>query len=1031
MSKLIFCEIGESFPLISTENFIELIGKIYNKINPNEFCIIDSNLNLYKNIPNEREINSNEIFYIFLKNEIEEKLYIKLFEEIKLNVIKNSKFDINLNNSNFDINSNFNLISENSNNLKEIDINDIKFIYEKILENFENFKNTYKNYIFNSEFSKEVCDLFNNQILALNILTKKLSNNLDKSEKNKKIIIESYNKLVETKDLSINLLEKGINELKKTELIKKMQTHNKKFLIDIYYNESNMNNWKETCLKNLNSISSSIKNKSDNYTNQKNLIKQKITTMNSIINDIKNNIIEFNEINNKLEKKPKSIYNEINNDYLNYINAIIFISDYLLNFEKKENGAQEIFNKKFEENILNLKNLKKKYTNFDSIIAVFVSEMDVINTLGNKFQNNLENNFFEINKLFIGLENNNKIINEITNKYENIKKKIDSLENNFIQLQNPSYFPKAYQASINEMKRRYFFIYNIKKNINILNEYVSKENELRKKFLDEFGKYLPNDFNPKLNIQNLEMDFSLKNIDDLENFKYLFEDDIENYKTEILIYDPYLNLNENYNNIDINNNNNNIIINNSVNNINTNNSNKITTEDINKINEKLNKYEKIMNNLQNEIKNVSQNIDKISKNFQETMAQKKKELDDKNYELENLSNYYNNKYSGLDQCQNCIELTKKNSEIKKELSKYEENYLNLINQTTLIKKAFFNIINLRITEKNSKLEIINSKHKAQENLLITDYKILTNKFENEIKDKNNIEKNYNQIQKQLSLTNEKLFECIKENQNYKQSLENLKKNYNAIKIDNNELMTINNNLKVDLKKNLIKNQSLKKENDELYNEKVEGNILIDSYKIEKNELNKEINELKKNLLNYENLNKENEDKIIEIKKQNENLINEINKLKIENNYNLKNLTNNYLQYKNINIDSIAIFIPYFIEGIYICINLTENINNNDEQIYKSNLILDLSIFENEMKHLIIENNLIIIGKIDTLTKKITNEENNNIYGLHNNVEYFLVKLKEIYCVLGFPSEEELIIKNFYFNNKNNIINNINNIKNIS
>ena len=169
------------------------------------------------------------------------------------------------------------------------------------------------------------------------------------------------------------------------------------------------------------------------------------------------------------------------------------------------------------------------------------------------------------------------------------------------------------------MKRRYFFIYNIKKNINIINDYISKENELRKKFLDEFGKYLPNDYNPKLNIQNLEMDFSLKNIDDLENFKYLFEDDIENYKTEILIYDPYSNLNENIND---NINNNNLIINNNINNINTNNSIKI--DDINKINEKFNKYEKIMNNLQNEIKNVSQNIDKISKNFQETMAQKKK-----------------------------------------------------------------------------------------------------------------------------------------------------------------------------------------------------------------------------------------------------------------------------------------------------------------------------------------------------------------------------------------------------------------------
>jgi hypothetical protein len=81
--------------------------------------------------------------------------------------------------------------------------------------------------------------------------------------------------------------------------------------------------------------------------------------MNNIINDIKNNIFEFNDINNKLEKKPKSIYSEINNDYLNYINSIIFISDYLLNFEKQENGGQEIFNKKFDENITNLKNLKK------------------------------------------------------------------------------------------------------------------------------------------------------------------------------------------------------------------------------------------------------------------------------------------------------------------------------------------------------------------------------------------------------------------------------------------------------------------------------------------------------------------------------------------------------------------------------------------------------------------------------------------------------------------------------------------------
>ena len=58
-------------------------------------------------------------------------------------------------------------------------------------------------------------------------------------------------------------------------------------------------------------------------------------------------------------------------------------------------------------------------------------------------------------------------------------------------------------------------------------------------------------------------------------------------------------------------------------------------------------------------------------------------------------------------------------------------------------------------------------------------------------------------------------------------------------------------------------------------------------------------------------------------------------------------------------------------------------------------------------------------KVNTLFPSKTSEKGEVKGGI------VLVKLKEIYCVLGFPSEEELIIKNFYFNNKN-IINNINN-----
>ena len=127
------------------------------------------------------------------------------------------------------------------------------------------------------------------------------------------------------------------------------------------------------------------------------------------------------------------------------------------------------------------------------------------------------------------------------------------------------------------------------------------------------------------------------------------------------------------------------------------------------------------------------------------------------------------------------------------------------------------------------------------------------------------------------------------------------------------------------------------------------------------------------------------------------------------------LDEDIIYYKKIDKGMRCIFVP-FVENILVCINLSENLVENKSQNdmcplsnYECKYILDLNSFNKELSKLIVDNSLIVIGKISKLTELEQNK--NKFYNLPEDKKFVLVTLGKVDYVIGFP-ENELMFNNY-------------------
>ena len=1004
---LIISEIGLE---LNIDNIEEEYKKIFSeKVQNKESIIYNNKGDLITNI-NDIFFAKNEKFFLFNKK-YDKELILKMLDDSIKKLISNYDSQLILDKQNLpDIYSNENLLIENSSKLKFIEANDIKITFEKMLEYFENYKNIYTSFKVNSHICEEIKNNYKNINASINILIDNINKISKICEQKQSEAIDENKKLSEIKEINVKKLEEGLDILRKQELHPLLQTNDSKHLIDIYFDVKNMETKKDENLKNEEIIIKFTKEKTAQYINEtKKFIKEKgksIADIQSEMNDLSR---DYDNGFNNLINEPNKIHENLMQDFLYFRQSLLIIFEYLNNNNHPDNDNNNISSpqetKSFDDSCEQISILKNKYNDF-STLNQLQTKLEPINQIYSKMRKSFENLALKINKIFNTLYTIYKTIGELSEKFNVIKQQSVNLEECFNQLQNPSKFPMAYEQSLDEIKRRIIFNCKIKKYFSIIENLVKNETELRKNFKTKYGIYLPNIPNNFFScLKNYEpiVKLEINTNDELNKFpKFISEDEIN-----ILIensFDKNIINSSNEGNL-LNNNSQNIIIENKM---------------IKELKDELYKKEQRIKNLEQDLEQSCNSYENILQNFSFFLKEKDEEMERINQEKNNLISYCNNKIkNNIEICPLCRETALNNEQIPKiqliqnKISKLEntinqiyQKYQNLVNNTIAIKKVFFNYMNNKIANYNLNNLQFNSNEINGLNINNALESSGNNLYYNELKANNNRKYiSQNDIQIITNLLNE----------------EKLKNN--KLTTDKNILITKYESLKTDMKKIQNKYDEVFKQLNSL-NEKLiviqkENMTLKDEIVLKdkkQNNTDNTIIELRQFIKQISDDNNTNENKHIK----------EIQKIK-----------NKSIIFKDIKEGDKCIFVPYY-DKIYVCINLTIDLNQINNDFFRCDIILDFSCIDENKKNLIVDNNLIIIGTISELKEKIIKEGEVNPFEINinenNNEEeneedefsvistsinsylkstnsYHLAKLSSIDYIIGFP-EDKLCFMNY-------------------
>ena len=1004
---LIISEIGLE---LNIDNIEEEYKKIFSeKVQNKESIIYNNKGDLITNI-NDIFFAKNEKFFLFNKK-YDKELILKMLDDSIKKLISNYDSQLILDKQNLpDIYSNENLLIENSSKLKFIEANDIKITFEKMLEYFENYKNIYTSFKVNSHICEEIKNNYKNINASINILIDNINKISKICEQKQSEAIDENKKLSEIKEINVKKLEEGLDILRKQELHPLLQTNDSKHLIDIYFDVKNMETKKDENLKNEEIIIKFTKEKTAQYINEtKKFIKEKgksIADIQSEMNDLSR---DYDNGFNNLINEPNKIHENLMQDFLYFRQSLLIIFEYLNNNNHPDNDNNNISSpqetKSFDDSCEQISILKNKYNDF-STLNQLQTKLEPINQIYSKMRKSFENLALKINKIFNTLYTIYKTIGELSEKFNVIKQQSINLEECFNQLQNPSKFPMAYEQSLDEIKRRIIFNCKIKKYFSIIENLVKNETELRKNFKTKYGIYLPNIPNNFFScLKNYEpiVKLEINTNDELNKFpKFISEDEIN-----ILIensFDKNIINSSNEGNL-LNNNSQNIILENKM---------------IKELKDELYKKEQRIKNLEHDLEQSCNSYENILQNFSFFLKEKDEEMERINQEKNNLISYCNNKIkNNIEICPLCRETALNNEQIPKiqliqnKISKLEntinqiyQKYQNLVNNTIAIKKVFFNYMNNKIANYNLNNLQFNSNEINGLNINNALESSGNNLYYNELKANNNRKYiSQNDVQIITSLLNE----------------EKLKNN--KLTTDKNILITKYESLKTDMKKIQNKYDEVFKQLNSL-NEKLiviqkENMTLKDEIVLKdkkQNNTDNTIIELRQFIKQISDDNNTNENKHIK----------EIQKIK-----------NKSIIFKDIKEGDKCIFVPYY-DKIYVCINLTIDLNQINNDFFRCDIILDFSCIDENKKNLIVDNNLIIIGTISELKEKIIKEGEVNPFEINinenNNEEeneedefsvistsinsylkstnsYHLAKLSNIDYIIGFP-EDKLCFMNY-------------------
>ena len=1055
-SQVIIGETGASCQINSLsdlkficENYFKELG-----VTQNDISIIN-NLELNFVYLHNLEYKSSSKYFIFSKrynNNLLQSFYN--YQNKNTANLSSSPKEISINIP--DISKYFYILESNNEQLT-CSIEEIKTIYETMLDYYNNYNIIYKNFNLNVilvdklkeyyKYQNEGVDLMNNiALLKYEKCFDKYQEFLKESEKTK------------TKnDLILQNYMENIDKLKKLELpssfinyiSKKKKNNNIKYLIDIYYKESDMNIWRDNCLDKQKVLFNKIKTK------DKILQKEKVQINkdnNALLLPLKNSwnyyLNEYDKLYQERNGQLLTVLNEINTDFNSFNNLLSQMKEI---FESKLLNSNPNYSNTIKESCQKILAFKEKYSDINKLTSL-KNYIQPFKDYIIKMNNSIDSISKKINDYFMAVRTAKNILEKLTDKFSIYLQALKSIEEDFQFLETPGHFINSYENTLLELKRRNSFNSDMEEELNLIKALINNENYLRKKFIEENKKYLTQDFVKLFKLENKIF------------FSFNFQNNNEHLDLKLLM--PEMDARSNENNFD-----NTSITNNDTDKFffleekQENSSKKVIKSLMDQVSEldiKLKSKENELIEMQSKYKNIDNNFqelnkdmkyiytifDEMSDSFNQELSFKEQQISElsKKLEIKNNQNKENNDIININ-----IETSfqEEINKYKRKINELDNNYKKLMSDTILIKKSFFNHMNMVIVQKNQ--EMSKFKEKQEEKVMYLEEILSAEKIfnKNSIKDKiSNLNNTLLEYKMNLNSNKEKLTTLEKTNSELK-SKELFLERELKITIQKNDKLTDNNiELTNELRQKHKDNAYLSKLLEQIKRDKVESIKLLNStHQSKLDYLNEKLNQLSESIREKEAEDSkkyqqyiEMKDKYIYLTKENEIYIQQIKELyydlqeknkKIDelmltqshtskatksntNDLTLSLDNEDIIYYKKIEKGMRCIFVPFY-ENIFVCINLSENML--EEKVseasplsnYQCKYILDLNSFNNDLSKIIIDNSLIVIGKISKLTE--IEQSQNKLYNLPENKNFTLATLGKIDYVIGFP-ENELMFNNY-------------------
>ena len=971
-----------------------------------------------------------------------------------------------------DINKYFNILESNSEHLS-VSLNEIKLTYDLMLKYHNEYISIYKHFNINVNLAKKINEYYKYQNEGVDLMNNIALLKYEKCFNKYQDFIKASETLKTNNDLILQNYMDNIDKLKKIELpenfIKyasnKKKNNNIKYLIDIYHTEKDMNIWRDNCLKQQSGFLNKVKSKDKILQKEKIQInKDNNTYLLPLKSEWNYYISEYDKLYQENNNHILSLLNEINIDFNLFNNLLSQMKEI---FESKLLNSNPNYSDTIKDSCSKILSLKEKYSDMNKL-SLIKNSLQQFNDYIIKMNNSIETISKKINDYFMAIRAIKNILEKLIEKFTVYLQALKSIEDDFKFLETPGNFINSYEHTLLELKRRNSFNIDMQEELMIIKSLINNENYLRKKFLEENKKYLTPDFIKLFKLENkIYFNYDFQNNNEHLDLAILFPEDSNNNSNNKTNFT---------NNFDINN-----ITNNETaisltqepkleNNINK----KILNNIMNQITEldtKLKYKEKELSDLQTKYKNSQNNLkelnkdmknvyiffDEISDSFNQELSFKESKISDLTQKLENYEK--NSKDQKENNCPLCKDkfsnINYKNMEevyqkMKDEINKYkvkanelDNNFKKLVNETTIIKTAFFNHMNMVIVQKN--LEMNKFKEKQEENIMYMEDMLSSEKIFNK-SSINNLKDSIKKYKLSFNSSKEKISTLEKTNSDLK-SKELFLERELKLSLQKNEKLTDNNiELTKELRQKHNDNATLTKLLEQTRKEKVESIKLLNTTNQSKLDyLNEKLYQLSESIREKEKEDSKKYQQYIEMKDQyiyltqeKEMYLQQIKELSFDlkeknkkideliltqshiatkSNTNDMTLTmdsDDVINFKKIDKDMRCIFVPFY-ENIFVCINLSENLmeEKDGEIIYLSNYeckyILDMNSFNQELSKIIVDNSLIVIGKVSKLTE--IEQTKNKFFNLPENKNFVLVTLGKVDYVIGFP-ENELIFNNY-------------------